>query len=220
MIKKNDKKHSSLEKEMNIKRKGETFNSEQKNNKNMNKNLYVVPNNKKDKDKDIVNNSIVNNSDTGVVSDTSDTGVVSDTSSNLRHLRLVSQYLSSTFGDTLICKVFRYFFTNKNATISIANLSKILGEKKDSIRAAIYRRRDDFNDSSSKGKSGVIQVSEVGWTKIKNGILNLEEKDEFEVDRMEKEKNILLDKLRRAEDLTDSERRTARRIIDVLLLVR
>lgn len=38
--------------------------------------------------------------------------------------------------------------------------------------------------------------------------------------RMENEKNILLDKLRRAEDLTDRERETARRIIDVLLLVR
>ncbi len=38
--------------------------------------------------------------------------------------------------------------------------------------------------------------------------------------RMEKEKNILLDKLRRAEELTARERETARKIIDVLLLAR
>ncbi len=38
--------------------------------------------------------------------------------------------------------------------------------------------------------------------------------------RMEKEKNILLDKLRRAEELTAKERETARKIIDVLLLAR
>ncbi len=37
---------------------------------------------------------------------------------------------------------------------------------------------------------------------------------------MEKEKNILLDKLRRAEELTAKERETARKIIDVLLLAR
>ena len=38
--------------------------------------------------------------------------------------------------------------------------------------------------------------------------------------KMEKEKNILLDKLRRAEELTARERETARKIIDVLLLAR
>lgn len=38
--------------------------------------------------------------------------------------------------------------------------------------------------------------------------------------RMEREKNILLDKLRRAEELTTKERETARKIIDVLLLAR
>ncbi len=38
--------------------------------------------------------------------------------------------------------------------------------------------------------------------------------------RMDREKNILLDKLRRAEELTARERETARKIIDVLLLAR
>ena len=38
--------------------------------------------------------------------------------------------------------------------------------------------------------------------------------------RMAREKNILLDKLRRAEELTSRERETARKIIDVLLLAR
>ncbi len=38
--------------------------------------------------------------------------------------------------------------------------------------------------------------------------------------RMKRDKNILLDKLRRAEELTAKERETARKIIDVLLLAR
>ena len=38
--------------------------------------------------------------------------------------------------------------------------------------------------------------------------------------RMERDKNILLDKLKRSEELTDKERETARKIIDVLLLAR
>ncbi len=38
--------------------------------------------------------------------------------------------------------------------------------------------------------------------------------------KMERDKNILLDKLRRAEELTARERETARKIIDVLLLAR
>lgn len=130
----------------------------------------------------------VKGSDTGVVSDTSDTGVVSDTGTNLYHLVHVSKYFPSIFKETLAEKVLKHFFTTKNTPISVADLSKILGEKKDSIRAAINRKKDYFYDSGSKGKAGVIQVIQVGLKEIQERIANLEQEEQFEREQSEKER--------------------------------
>ena len=102
--------------------------------------------------------------------ETSETSETSD----ICHLLHVSRYFNSLFSDTKKDAIIKHFCATKNTPISVGKLSEILGEKKNSIKTAIYRNKGYFYDTSVRGKEGEISLKQVVVDELMEKIDDLE----------------------------------------------
>jgi len=110
-----------------------------------------------------------NNSETSVISETSETSDTSDTSP-LVSLRTCFTGFLEVFQENMKDKILKHFLTTGNKPLSVGDLAEVMGEKKDSVRTALNRNKQYFSDTSTRGVSGVTQVTQVGIDEIQSRI--------------------------------------------------
>jgi len=127
--------------------------------------------------------------DTSEVSELGEISEVSEIPQPTSPATCVKDFLY-VFSETMEDKLLKHFLTTENKPISVAKLSEVINENKKSIRTAINRNREYFNDSGVKGKAGVIFVTQVGvgcvQSRINEIIRNKDKKKEFKKKELEK----------------------------------
>jgi len=142
--------------------------------------------------------TIGKSSDTTATTATTATSDRTATTNNLYQFEHVTWDVGMVFQEILIDDILRNFYDTKNTPISLANLALKIGKNKDSIRATINRRKEIFNDTSVRGKAGVIQLLQVGINEIESRIkeygVKMEEKKKRELElKQEKERKLSKD---------------------------